>query len=193
MKSTQAWGWLAAGVMALGLNGFYQDGGAAWAHRIVNGVVEQVADRSAALADMASERVDRFRERANLLVARDETASCRLAGAVARFQTRMAQTRMTQTRMAQTTMAQTQTGMAHFEAMSARQEAVLARVEADRARIEAQVARVSFAPAPFNMVEMPVVACPRVRVNVPRVRIPRLPVVRMAAPVVQVDLGGGPI
>ncbi len=35
MKTTQGWGWLAAGVLALGLNGIYQDGGAAWAHRIV--------------------------------------------------------------------------------------------------------------------------------------------------------------
>ncbi|MGD0760452.1 MAG: hypothetical protein ABR921_16250 [Candidatus Sulfotelmatobacter sp.] len=39
---TQAWAWLTAGVVALGLNGFYHDGGAAWAHRIA----ERVSDRS---------------------------------------------------------------------------------------------------------------------------------------------------
>ncbi|MGB8762413.1 MAG: hypothetical protein WCD01_16045, partial [Candidatus Sulfotelmatobacter sp.] len=79
MKTTQAWGWLAAGVLALGLNGFYQDGGAAWAHRIVDGAIGQVADRSWALVDLASQRVDRVAERANLVAAQDETASCRLA------------------------------------------------------------------------------------------------------------------
>jgi hypothetical protein len=39
MKNAQAWGWLAAGVLALGLNGIYQDGGAAWAHRAVTQVM----------------------------------------------------------------------------------------------------------------------------------------------------------
>jgi hypothetical protein len=171
MKTTQAWAWLTAGVLALGLNGFYHDGGAVWAHRIA----DQVADRSEAVVDLASERVDGLMGKARLVAARDETASCRLATAVARFQTKI---------------ARTQTGMAHFEAMSARQEVVLARVEEQRARIEAQVARVRLAPVAFDAVVIPAVACPRVRVNAPRVRVPRLPSVRIPAPVVQVELGG---
>ena len=57
--------------------------------------------------------------------------------------------------------------MARMEAMSARQEAAMARVEAERARIEARVARVRMMPVAFNTLEIPVVACPRVRVNVP--------------------------
>jgi len=176
MKTTQAWGWLAAGVLALGLNGFYQDGGAPWAHRIVDGAAEQVASRSWALIDLASVGVDRVVERANLVEARDETASCRLAAAVARFQGRI---------------ARTQSGMAHIEAMSARQEAALARVEAQRAQIEARVARVRLTPVALNTLEIPLVACPRVRVNIPRVRVPRVP--RIPAPVVRVETGGGPI
>jgi len=67
--------------------------------------------------------------------------------------------------------------------MSAREEAAMARVEANRARVESQVARVRFAPAAFNAVRIPVVACPRVRVNIPRVGVPA----------VHVDLGTGPI
>ena len=178
MKTTQAWGWLAAGVLALGLNGFYQDGGAAWAHRVVDGVVARVADQSAALVDLASGRVDRFMESANLVAVRDETASCRLATAMARFQIKM---------------PRTQSGMARFEAMSAREEAALAGVEANRARIEARVARIRFASAAFDSVRIPVVACPRVRVNIPRVRIPR-PIVKIPAPVVHVEmLGDGPV
>jgi hypothetical protein len=177
MKTTQGWGWLAAGVVARGLNGFYQDGGAAWAHRAMNGVVEQVADRGRVLADLASERVDRLVESGSMVAARDETASCRLASAVALFQGKM---------------VRTQGALARIEAMSARQEAALARVEANRARMEAHVARLRLAPVAFNTLEMPGVACPRLRVNVPRV--PRAPMVRIPAPVMQVETaGGGPI
>jgi hypothetical protein len=179
MKTTQAWGWLTAGVLALGLNGFYHDGGAAWAHRIA----DQVAEQSEAVVDLASERVNGFIGRASLVAAREEPASCRLANAVARFQAKIARTQI----------ARTQTGVARFEAMSARQEAALARVEAQRARIEAQVARVRLAPVAFNTGEIPVVSCPRVRVNVPRVTIPRMPTLRIQAPVVRVDLSDGPI
>jgi hypothetical protein len=174
MKTTQGWAWLAAGVLALGLNGFYHDGGAVWAHRIV----DRVAEASGTLADLASERVDGYMGRANLVAARNETASCRLATAIARVQTKM---------------ARTQSGMARFEVMSARQEAALARVEANRARIEAQVARVRLAPMAFNSVAVPVVACPRVRVSVPRVNVPKLPLIKIPAPVVDVELGPGPV
>ncbi|MFZ0951809.1 MAG: hypothetical protein WAN17_06060 [Candidatus Sulfotelmatobacter sp.] len=176
MKTAQGWGWLAAGVLALGLNGFYQDGGLAQAHRIIDGTIEQVAERSGAFAELASSRVERLVDGANLVVARDETASCRLAAAMARFQGKI---------------ARTEGGMARMEAMSARQEAAMARVEAERARIEARVARVRMMPVAFNTLEIPVVACPRVRVNVPRVRVPRVPMI--PAPVVQVETGGGPI
>jgi hypothetical protein len=171
---TQAWAWLTAGVLALGLNGFYHDGGAAWAHRIAS----RVAEQSETLTDLASERVDGFVGKASLVAARNETASCQLATAVARFQTKI---------------ARRQTRMANFESMSARQEVALARVEEQRARIEEQVARVPLSPVVFNEVEIPVVSCPRVRVNVPHVAVPRVPMVRIPARVVQVDLGGGPI
>jgi hypothetical protein len=163
MKTTQAWGWLTAGVLALGLNGFYQDGGAPWVHL----AADRVAERSGALVDLASARVDRLVEKTSVIPTRDEAASCRVATAMARVQTMM---------------ARSQSGMAHFEALSARQEAALARVEGQRARIEAQVARVRFSPVAFRAVETPVVICPRV------------PMVRIPAPVVRVDVtGDGPI
>ena len=183
MKTTQAWGWLVAGVVALGLNGFYQDGGVAWVHRSVEGVAARVAHRSGVLADLASRQVDRFLVKANTVTVRNETASCRLATALARVHTRI---------------ARAQTGKAHFEAMSARQEAALAHLEANRARMyeqEEQVVRVHVHPVAFNVTKIPVVACPRVRVNVPRVNVPmvrvpmvRVPVVKIPAPVVQVEM-----
>jgi hypothetical protein len=138
-----------------------------------------MAAQSETLADLASAHGDRFMKQANFVTARNETASCRVATAIARVQTKM---------------ARTQDGMARFEAMSARQEAALARVEANRARIEAQIARVGLAPVAFDSVTAPVVVCPRVRVNVPRVVFPKLPVIKIPAPVVHVDLpGNGPV
>src|SRR6267154_536780 len=60
MKSTQteAWGWLAAGVLALGLNGIYQDGGAEWVRRDVDGIIARIADRSEAVLALAAGRAD---------------------------------------------------------------------------------------------------------------------------------------
>jgi hypothetical protein len=179
MKTTQGWGWLAAGVLALGLNGIYHDGGAAWAHRNVDGVMAQIVSQSEAVIALASGHADRLVANASLVAAQDEAASCRLATAVARFQTKI---------------ARTQNGMAHFEAMSARQEAALARMEANRARIEGQLVRVRLAPVAFDSVEIPVVTCPRVRVNVPRVNVPKLPMVKIPAPMVHVEVAGaGPV
>jgi hypothetical protein len=176
MKSTQtqAWGWLAAGVLTLGLNGIYQDGGAAWLHRNVDCVMSRIADRSGPA--LALGRVDWFMAKANLAVARNETASCRMSTALARMQAEMARAR---------------SGFAGLEAMSAREEAAMARVEGERARIEAQTARVRFLPAAFDAGRIPVI-CPRVRVEIPRVNIPQVPLVRISAPVEQVE-GLGPI
>jgi hypothetical protein len=176
MAMKQGWYWLAAGVLALGLNGVYHDGGADWAQRIVN--------RSAVVVALASGHAERF-----LASAREQTLLCRVATEMARFQTKM---------------ARTQTGFAHFDAMTAQQEAGLARLEAnrarfeaDRARMEAQVARLDFASASLSpefgaafgpqRIQLPVI-CPRLRVNIPRT------FVQAPAPTVRVEtLSAGPI
>jgi len=170
----QGWYWLAAGVLALGLNGVYHDGGAEWAQRLVN--------RSAAVVALASGNSERF-----LASAREQTVLCRVATEMARFRTKMAQT-----------------GFTHFDAMTAQQEAGLARLEANRAqleagraRMEAQVARWDFASASFGpefgaafgpkRIKLPVL-CPRVRVNIPRTFVP------VPAPTVRVETSSaGPI
>jgi hypothetical protein len=176
MKTKQAWGWLTAGVLALGLNGVYHDGGAAWTHRTVGGVIDRIAERTEPILALASGRADLFMAKTGMVAARSETASCRWATAVARVQSKVARTR---------------SEFAQFEVISAREEAALARLEANRARIEAQVARVRVMPVAFESVTSPVV-CPRIRVNVPRVSIPRLPVVRV--PEVHVEMpSAGPV
>ena len=108
MKTTQGWGWLVAGVLALGLNGFYHDGGAVWAHRVVNQVAAGVGERTEGVLALAAGRADWFVAKAERAAAHDETASCRLATALARVQTKV---------------ARTQAGFAGFEAISAREEA----------------------------------------------------------------------
>jgi len=175
MKNTQAWGWLTAGVLALGLNGIYHDGGAAWAHRVLAQVVDRIEARTGPVLALAAGRADLFMAKTGAAAAQAETSSCRLSTAVARAQTKI---------------ARTEGGFAQFEAMSAREEAAMARIEANRARIEAEVARARFMPVSFDEMKIPV-ACPRVRVSVPHISIPRVPVV--SVPEVHVNLNAGPV
>jgi len=171
MKTTQAWGWLAAGVLALGLNGLYHDGGAAWAGRAVDRVIECIAERSQPVLALATGRVDRFVAKARMEASRSESVSCRVGTLVACLRSSLSQENS----------AGAADGFARIEEMSAREEAALDRWEANRSRIEAKINRVRIAPADFNPV-----MCPRLRVSVPRVHI--------SVPVVHVDpFGAGPI
>jgi len=181
MKTNQAWGWLAAGVLAAGLNASYHDGGLPWAHQIA----DRVEHNSAAVLALASGGAERFVSETRLLAARDETASCRLATTMARVETRIAQSRI----------AESQAG---FDAMTAREEAQAARFEANRARIEAQIAartahiRIAtdvFTPISVKAIPAPVV-CPRVRVNIPRLPMVKMPVI----PEIHIESGStGPV
>lgn len=168
MKTTQAWAWLTAGVLALGLNGIYHDGG--WSGRTVDRVIERIAERSQPVLALAADRVDWFMAKASM-EAQSETASCRVATAMAHLRSSMLQKKR----------AGTANTLAGIEERSAREEAALDRWGANRARIEAKVNRMRISPADFNPV-----MCPRVRVSVPRVHI--------SVPVVHVDpFGAGPI
>jgi len=181
MKTNQAWGWLAAGVLAAGLNASYHDGGLPWAHQIA----DRVEHNSAAVLALASGGAERFVSETRLLAARDETASCRLATAMARVQTRIAHSRI----------AESQAG---FDVMSVREEAQAARFEANRARMEARIAAqtahiriatAAFLPISVKAIPAPVV-CPRVRVNIPRVPMVKMPVM----PEIHIESGSaGPV
>jgi hypothetical protein len=171
MKMTQAWGWLAAGVLAAGLNASYHQGGLEWAHQIA----DRVEHSSAAVLDLASGHADQFLSEARLLTDRNETASCQLSTTLARVQSKM---------------ERSQRQFDSFEAMSAREEAQLARFEANRVRMEAQIeaqtahlriATAVFAPRAFRAMPAPPV-CARVRVNIPRtprIQVPSVPVVHI--------------
>jgi hypothetical protein len=60
---TQAWGWLAAGVLAAGLNASYHDGGLQWLHQ----AVDQVEHGSAAVLALAGGHADLFLAEARLV------------------------------------------------------------------------------------------------------------------------------
>ena len=178
---TQAWEWLVAAVLAAGLNASYHDGGLEWAHRIAG----SVEHRSNAVLALATGHADRFLAEAQILGAREETASCPLSAALARVQTRI-QSRIARSRM-RADRFDAERFNDSFEVMSARKEAEMARLEADGARIEAEVSRMrvpcaDFAPA---MVSMRRVACPRVRFTMPampRIKMSVAPGIHINAP-----------
>ena len=207
---TQAWGWLAAAVLAAGLNSSYHDGGLQWAHEIVNGVQHNTN----AVLDLATGRADQFLAEARMLKldrrqnraldAEDtavnvEVRHCPFAAAIAR---------------AQNSFDQSTAEFDDLQALSAREQAKLARLEANRARIEAQVEaklasrqfardRVRIADDNFSLadsdstpvaVQVPRIHCPRVHVAMPRIPRVRVQIPRIEAPVVQIDNGDeGPI
>lgn len=173
---TQAWGWLAAAVLAAGLNSSYHEGGMQWAHEIV----DRVGHNTGAVLALATGRADQFMAEARMLNVERHESQCPLASAMAQVQS---------------SFDQSQSEFDGFQAMSDREQARLARLEANRARIEAQVqarlARVRFVEANFNpvVVKVPEITCPRVRVN-----IPRIPRIRIPAPAVHVEYSGpGPV
>ncbi len=165
---TQAWGWLAVGVMAAGLNASYHDGGMEWAHRIA----DRVEHNTNAVLALATGHADRFLAEANLVKTRETPSSCRLAMAVAPVQAGL---------------AWSDVELDRFQAMSDREQARLARFEAKRERMEAHLSRVRMPAVTMNpvVVSMPEIsACSRIRVNVPRVPQIKVP----AVPAVHVDV-----
>jgi hypothetical protein len=165
-KSTQAWGWLTAGVLALGLNGVYQDGGAAWAHRAVNRAVRCIAERTGPVLALASGDADAFLA-GTKAIATNEIVPSHLGPMVARLESGASGMQSGYTRI--------QAASARQEAKFARQEAQMARLEANRARIEARIeSRMASLRIPDVKVDVNVPAiCPRVRVNVPRATVMR--------------------
>jgi hypothetical protein len=133
MKSTQAWGWLAAGVLAAGLNAAYHDGDLQWAHR----VADRAQHVSGAVVALASGRADRFLAEARELSDRND-------GEVAAF---------SDTVVAKADQEMTRAEAAYARA-EARQQAHCARMQTEHARIETHIAaRHAFVHMPDVQVE----------------------------------------
>jgi hypothetical protein len=153
---TQAWGWLAAAVVAAGLNASYHDGGLQWVHD----AVDQVKHNTGAVMALATGRADQFVAEAQLVAARRDAAPCPFAAAVAEARS----------------ISPREFKIHRMEVISARQQAELARLQANRTRMEAELAQLHIPAVTFNpvVVQAPRISCPRVRVN-----LPRIPAMRM--------------
>jgi len=168
---TQAFGWLAAAVLAAGLNASYHQGGMPWAHEMV----DRVGHNAEAVIALATGNADRFLAEAQVVEAQNEAAPCPLQAALARVQSRIARSEARFDRL--------------DSAIVAREEAQAARIEAQRARIDARIARIRIPAVAVNRVVVPmpkIDVCPRIRVNVPR--IPRIQI--PATPVIHIDVPG---
>ena len=183
---TQAWGWLIAGVLAAGLNASYHDGGLQWAHEIA----DRVGHGSSAVVALASGNAERFLAEAQLVAAKNETASCRLSTAFARDRLGLARGENRFSRFDKFTAfnnmtAQQNAQLAWLDANSDRMEAqIQAQVDAQTARI--RIPAVNFRPVVVRMPEVPV--CPRIHLNNIRVKVPRIPAVHVSVPQVDVDV-----
>jgi len=158
-KSTNAWGWLAAGVLALGVNGFLHDEGA----NLVRRAADTVAARSEAVFALATGQADQFLTKARVVAARERAQRCPLDAAIAQMRSRM-------------------TERAPFVPLGSRtemQESQMAWLDAQKVQMEAQMAQFQFDAADLKVPEVHVV-CPRMRVKVPR------PKLRIPAPGVHV-------
>ncbi len=188
---TQAWGWLAAAVLAAGLNSSYHNGDLQWAHEII----DQVGHNTSAVLALATGRADEFLAQARMLNVDRSVAPTADVEVVAKQDTRcplsMAMAEV------QNSFDQPQIEFDRFQAMSARQQARLVRLEANRIRIEnhvrAKLAHLRVAEVNFNpavAMDIPKIDCPRVHVTVPRMPRMKMPVV----PVVHVEYSGsGPV
>jgi hypothetical protein len=215
MKTTQAWVWLTAAVMAAGLNASYHDGGLRWAHQIA----DQVGHSSQAVLALATGRADQFLSEAHmeLAAARGEDASCPRQAAAPQLQAKAADAESGYA-WVEAQVADGEAGFARIEATSARQQAAFARVQAREARAEARAAaraarcRVSDAnlvqimgpEMQWNLprmhtiriraIEIPGIDSPSV--EIPRIQVPaiQIPAIHIAAPRVQAQMDdSGPV
>jgi hypothetical protein len=204
MKLTQTWGWLAAGVLAAGLNASYHDGGLEWAHRVAN----RVEEATSTMRDLSFGRTDLFLTEARLFLAGNEDSSSPLATVLTRVHNKFTRTE-TQVDRLDCMTAHQRVARARAEAqrdrmeaqrqrmedqMEAQRERTEAKMEAGRARLEAGMARLNipanFAPMVFNPPQPP--SCLRVRVSLPRmprIDVPRIdmPRINISAPAVRIE------
>ena len=180
----QAWGWLAAGVLAAGLNAAYHDGGFAWAHRIA----DRAQHVSGAVVALASGHADQFLAEAEMLTARNDDPVTEFSdAAVAR---------------ADQQMARVEAAYARAEAFSARSQAHCARIAAERARIDAHRAlgripemRLETAVRTIQIPDIPAINVPQIvlsqmkadRCSHIRMSLPAIPKVSVAAPAVDMS------
>lgn len=189
-----AWAWLAAGVVALGLNGFYQDGGAQWLHQRVG----LAGHRTEAVLALATGHVDRFLAEARLVAAQQSSVRCPFAAMTAVAEPVHVYIRRIMSDSARADFdAGCDRGLARVERARAldraRLDLQLARMDAASARLQAQWGRSSASAMVLHpmVVRVPAVRlqdlpqtayCSRLNTKIPQVpalKIPAVPMVRI--------------
>ena len=168
MRTDKAWYWLAAGVLALGLNGAYQDGQLGWAHVLAN--------RATAAVERASLRGQHFVAMAEIMLGREPQAFGHTQAAVQRIQNRIVCDRVAQ--------AQRQMAMAQV-----REQLAQARVQQKMAMVQMKMGRVrmiadranhfrdcdGFSKVVVNMPDLPKIDLS----NLPDIEVPDVPEVNV--------------
>ena len=188
MKTTQTWGWLAAGVLAAGLNAAYHDGGLEWARRAVDRVVE----RSQVVMALATGRADRLLAEVRVLTAEDEAASDRANAVLTRAQQNVDEQVMDKAlaNMQARVDREVARCQARRDVIAARRQARLDLMQAHmNERLALRTARLNMAVAAVDRAQ----ACERVRVRVPRLPVIKIPTVP-AAPEIHIQApSAGPV
>ena len=154
--ATRAWYWLAVGVLALGLNGYYQDGGLQGLHSLANCTQTLVAQSKTQFSQMATMAEVASTDSAGL---RCERSAPRSGVAFSPSIPPQAQARLAHL---QERLGEMQT--ARVQARIARLQHVMAQRELRRVQVEWQDGRISVVND-AGQVPLPL---PRVEVNVPQ-------------------------
>lgn len=169
MASEKAWYWLVAGVLALGLNGAYQDGQFGWVHGI--------ADRSMDMVDRASMRGQNLVTAAEMMLGHNPEVAGWTGTVLHRMQGKLACKRI-QMAERQVNMAQIQRDLA-----TARVDQQLARVQMKMDKIRVIAADGANRAQKCSGLSRMVVTVPHVEIsNLPDVQIPDLPEVQPPSP-----------
>jgi hypothetical protein len=172
MRSEKAWYWLAAGVLALGLNGAYQDGQLGWTHVIADratAAVERVTMRGQHLLAMAEIMLGRNTDTFGNTFGRAETALERV------------QNKIVCDRVAR---AQRQIAMAHVRGQLAeakvQQRMAMVQMKMDRVRMMGDRTRQFRDCDGFSKVVVNVPDLPKIDLsNIPDIEVPEVPEVNV--------------
>jgi len=189
MTSNKAWYWLATGVLALGLNGAYQDGEFRWAHRLVHCSVSslhRISDRGhefAAMAEIMLGRATKATDRVQAAVEQSEATLDRSQARLQALQTKLVCERIAN---AQRRMAMVQAHRAIAQADVERKIA-MAQAKMDQVRMITVEPQLHNCPDVSRIVVMPEI--PKIDIsNLPAMQIPDLPEIPQAG-----EKANGPI
>ena len=155
MRATnQAWYWLAAGVLALGLNGYYQDGGLQQVHGLAESALTTIAEARTHFSQAASPAKVTFAE----------GPRCERSAPTSVFAVSPSVPPQAQARLAELQDRMGEMQAVRVQARLARLQQIIARREAQSAQVDWQDGRISV----VNDAGQVHIMLPSVEVNIPQ-------------------------